>query len=250
MRRSLLLIGLACAACAEPAPMHDLVLANGRVMDPESGLDAVRHVGIVDGRIATISEDPLQGARVIDVTGHVVAPGFVDLHAHGQIEESFALMVRDGVTAGFELEVGTGDVAAWYAEREGGQRVHYGVSAGHIPVRMAVFGDPGDLLPAGVGGSATASPDQLDQIERALRAGLDQGAVAMGFGSAYTPGATMAEIERMFRIAAEAGATAHIHMRGGTAGLDSTIAAAAAAGVRLHIVHINSSADVQLEAFQ
>ncbi len=250
MRRSLLLIGLACAACAEPAPMHDLVLANGRVMDPESGLDAVRHVGIVDGRIATISEDPLQGARVIDVTGHVVAPGFVDLHAHGQIEESFALMVRDGVTAGFELEVGTGDVAAWYAEREGGQRVHYGVSAGHIPVRMAVFGDPGDLLPAGVGGSATASPDQLDQIERGLRAGLDQGAVAMGFGSAYTPGATMAEIERMFRIAAEAGATAHIHMRGGTAGLDSTIAAAAAAGVRLHIVHINSSADVQLEAFQ
>src|SRR5678815_5141581 len=86
-------------------------------------------------------------------------------------------------------------------------------------------------------------------MEAILRKGLADGAVAVGFGSAYTPGATMAEIERMFRVAAEGGASAHIHMRNGIAGLDSTIAAAAAAKAKLHIVHVNSSGDTALTAF-
>jgi dihydroorotase len=86
-------------------------------------------------------------------------------------------------------------------------------------------------------------------MELILREGLAQGAVAMGFGSAYTPGATMAEIERMFRVAAQGGVSAHIHMRGGLAGLRETIKAAAAAGARLHIVHVNSSAGNQIDGF-
>jgi N-acyl-D-aspartate/D-glutamate deacylase len=59
----------------------------------------------------------------------------------------------------------------------------------------------------------------------------------------------MAEIERMFRVAAEGGASAHIHMRSNVAGLDSTIAAAASAKAKLHIVHVNSSGDTNLVAF-
>ena len=160
------------------------------------------------------------------------------------------MMVRDGVTSAFELEVGTGDVPAWYAAREGGQIVNYGVSIGHIPARMKVLGDPGTgLLPAGIGGSGTATEAQMAAMEAILREGLAQGAVAMGFGSAYTPGAPMSEIERMFRVAAEGGVSAHIHMRGGLAGLHETIAAAAAAHAPLHIVHVNSSADDELDAF-
>lgn len=241
---------LSIAYADQPAPRYDLVIANGRVMDPESGLDAVRHVGVRGGTIEAISETPLLGARVIDAARHVVAPGFVDLHEHGQQEESYRMMVRDGVTSAFELEVGTGDVAAWYAARESGQLVNHGVSVGHIPARMKVLGDPGTgLLPAGIGGSGAANEAQLRAIEAILREGLAQGAVAVGFGSAYTPGATMQEIERMFRVAAEAGATVHIHMRGGLAGLRETIAAAAAARVSLHVVHVNSSAGDQLAGF-
>jgi N-acyl-D-aspartate/D-glutamate deacylase len=233
----------------QPAPVYDLVIANGRVIDPESGLDAVRHLGVRGGSVATVSETPLEGARVIEAGGLVVAPGFVDLHEHGQQEESYRMMVRDGVTSAFELEVGTGDVAAWYAARDGGQIVNYGVSIGHIPARMKVFGDPGQLLPAGIGGSGAANEDQLRAMEAILRDGIKQGAVAMGFGSAYTPGATMDEIERMFRIAAAEGVTVHIHMRGGLAGLHETIAAARRAGAPLHIVHVNSSANDELDQF-
>jgi dihydroorotase len=239
------------AACApEQAPPYDLVIANGRVVDPESGLDAVRHVGIRGGTIEAVSETALAGARVIDAARHVVSPGFIDLHEHGQQEESYRMMVRDGVTSAFELEVGTGDVAAWYAARDPGQIVNYGVSIGHIPVRMNVLGDPGKgLLPAGIGGSGAATDGQLAEMEAMLREGLAQGAVAMGFGSAYTPGAPMSEIERMFRIAAEGGVAAHIHMRGGLVGLRETIAAAGTARTALHIVHVNSSAGDEIDGF-
>ena len=253
MKRILTLAALTAAsllvACAGEAP-YDLVIANGRVMDPESGLDAVRHVGIRGGTIQVVSQTPLDGVRVIDAAGHVVAPGFIDLHEHGQQEESYAMMVRDGVTSAFELEVGTADVPGWYAAHEGGQIVNHGVSVGHIQARMKVLGDPGPgLLPAGVGGSGAASEAQIAEMEEILREGLRQGAVAVGFGSAYTPGADMEEIERMFRVAGAVGAPAHIHLRGGVAGLDSTLTAADRAGAPLHVVHVNSVAGDDIDAF-
>src|SRR5260370_12653589 len=136
------------------------------------------------------------------------------------------MLVRDGVTSALELEVGRRDVAAWYAARDAGQIVNYGVSVGHIPARMKVLGDPGKgLLPAGIGGSGTATDAQMAAMEAILREGLAQGALAMGFGSAYTPGAPMSEIERMFRVAAEGGVSVHIHMRGGLNGLPEATAA-------------------------
>jgi len=238
------------AACGAEDGRHDIVIANGVVIDPESGLFARMNVGIRAGVITTISEEELEGERVIDAVGQIVSPGFVDLHEHGQTEEAYALMVRDGVTSAFELEVGTGDVAAWYADRQGGQIVNYGVSVGHIKARMDVLGDPGaGLLPVGVGGFGSATEEQVVAMEAIIRRGLDEGALAVGFGSAYTPGAEMSEIERMFALAAEYGASAHIHMRGGLAGLDSTLSAALHVGAALHIVHVNSSAGAAIEAF-
>lgn len=246
----LITVAAACSSPPQPSESYDLVVANGRVIDPESQLDAVRHLGIRGGRIEAVSESPLTGTRVIDAAQHVVAPGFIDLHEHGQQEESYAMMVRDGVTSAFELEVGAADIDAWYAARAAGQMVNHGVSVGHIPARMKVLGDPGTgLLPAGIGGSGRADEKQLTAIESILRDGLAKGAVAVGFGSAYTPGAPMTEIERMFRVAAAGRAPAHIHMRGGVDGLKETIAAAKAAGAALHIVHVNSSAGDDIDEF-
>ena len=240
------------AGCASPEgrdTVYDIVLQGGRVIDPESGLDAVRNMGIRSGRIDAISEDRLVGNQVIDVTGLVVAPGFIDLHAHGQSEDAFDLMVRDGVTTAFELEVGTGNVAGWYRDREGGQRLNYGVSIGHIPVRMIVMGDSGGFLPSGPGGHEPATDEQVAEVARRLEEGLAQGAVAVGFGLAYTPAATAAEFETMLRVAVEHSSAAHIHVRGGLEGLSEAIEAAAKTSVPLHVVHANSSGGSETAEF-
>src|SRR5918994_7183973 len=112
------------------AQNFDLVIANGRVVDAESGLDQIRNVGISGRTIAAISADPLTGRAIIDAAGLVVAPGFIDLHAHGQTPETYRFQVRDGVTTALELEVGTAEIERWYAERTSGRLINYGVSIG------------------------------------------------------------------------------------------------------------------------
>ncbi len=254
----LVLLGLcSCAPSESDVYMYDVVLQGGRVMDPESGLDGVRNVGIKDGHIEAVSQDPLVGTRTIDATGLVVAPGFIDLHVHGQNEESFSFMVRDGVTTGLELEVGTGDVAQWYSEREGGQLANYGVSVGHIPVRMIVMEDPGDWLPRSSGGSEPATAEHIAEMARLTEEGLKQGALAVGFGLAYTPAATTDEFETILQKATSAGATAHIHVRGDgpedspsdLTGLTEAIESASETGTSLHVVHANSSGGSETVGF-
>src|SRR6185503_6419328 len=139
------------------AQNYDLVIANGRVVDPESGLDGIRHIGVRAGKVVSISETPLAGQQQIDAKGLVVAPGFIDLHSHGQTDETYRCQAFDGVTTAFELEVGTGDVDRWYAEREPGRLINYGVSIGHIPVRIAVMPDPSPFLPSGDAAHKVAS---------------------------------------------------------------------------------------------
>src|SRR6202008_1507523 len=126
---------------------YDIAILNGRVMDPESNLDAIRNVGIRGGKIAAISGSALSAKSIIDAKGLVVAPGFIDLHEHGQEERNYEFQARDGVTTSLELEAGTDDVDRWYAAREGKSLINYGVSIGHIPVRMKVMGGPGGFLP-------------------------------------------------------------------------------------------------------
>src|SRR5215207_11501765 len=173
MRSTVALVVLVLVAACSAPTSYDVVVANGRVMDPESGLDAVRHIGISAGKIAAVSEQPLRGRRVVDAANHVVAPGFIDLHEHGQQEESYRMMVRDGVTSALELEVGTPDIAKFYAERAAGQIVNFGASIGHIGARMKVLGDPStNILPAGIGGTGSATEAQVAEMEAILRKGL------------------------------------------------------------------------------
>ena len=93
---------------------YDLVIANGRVMDPETRYDAIANVGITDGRVAAITEGPITGKQTIVAAGHVVAPGFIDLHAHGQNLGDYRMQAMQGVTTMLELESGVLPIASWY----------------------------------------------------------------------------------------------------------------------------------------
>jgi N-acyl-D-aspartate/D-glutamate deacylase len=233
---------------SKAADTYDLVIAGGRVMDPESGLDAVRNVGIRNGKIAAISTGPLAGKQTIEARRLVVAPGFIDLHQHGQDGENYALKAADGVTTALELEVGVADVDRWYGEREGKARINFGASAGHIAVRMAVMHDPGELLPRGDAAHRVATTAELEEISALLEKGLKRGAVAVGLGPAYTEAASNQEIVDVFRVAAKYHASCHVHIRGSAAppegnfsGFEEVMAAAAITGAPLHVVHIQST---------
>src|ERR1700719_3838937 len=161
---------------------YDMVIANGRVMDPETGLDAVRNVGITAGKIRAISAEPLKGKTVLDAKGLVVAPGFIDLHEHGQEPRNYQFQAHDGVTTSLELEVGTDDVDRWYAAREGKALINFGVSIGHIPVRIKVLHDAGPWLPTGDAGRRPATPEELAEMIAMMERGFRQGALAEGMG--------------------------------------------------------------------
>ena len=235
------------------AQQFDLVLEGGRVMDPETGLDAIRNLGIRDGRIASISTEPLAGRRTIQARGLVVAPGFIDLHQHGQSLDSQRVKAFDGVTTALEMEIGAPDVRAFLKAKQGQSIIHYGTTASHCAARSLVFGTPlpeGTILPkSGPATEKPATPEQIKQIEQHLGDEIAAGALGIGMGIQYTPGATRLEVIDMFRLAAERKLPVYTHMRSfgriepGSAieATEEVIGAAAISGAPLHIVHINST---------
>lgn len=262
MRRLTFTFVLLVLSSALLAQQYDIVIQGGRVLDPETGLDAVRNVGIKGGKIARVSADRLQGKRVVDAGGLVVAPGFIDLHQHGQEIESQRVKAMDGVTTALEMEIGVPDVAEFLKRKQGHSLIHYGTTASHAAARALVFGAPlatGETTPhAGIpeilpkSGPATnlpATAEQIKSIQQRLRSELDAGALGVGMGIQYTPGATRLEIIDMFRVAAERHLPVYTHVRSfgriepGSAveAISEVIAASAISGAPLHIVHINSS---------
>lgn len=245
------LLGLSPAGAQ--APTNDIVIRNGRVIDPESGLDAVRSVGIRNGKIVAVSRSALSGRSVIDAKGLVVAPGFIDLHAHRQNDENYRLYAMDGVTTALELEVGVEDIPAFYAPLTGKALINYGASAGHVRTRMVVMRDGGmergTLLPLDSAGYNVASDAQLAVIRQQIERGLAAGGLGVGMGLEYTPAATRHEVLEAFRAAARYRGPVFVHSRAtGIAEPGSSIesyleliGASAITGAPVHIVHLNST---------
>jgi N-acyl-D-aspartate/D-glutamate deacylase len=244
---------LALPAAMVSAQQYDVVLEGGHVMDPETGVDAVRNVGIRDGRIARISPEALSGRRVVHAGGLIVAPGFIDLHQHGQDIASQRVKALDGVTSALELEIGVPDVAQFLELKEGHSLLHYGSAASHVAARALSFGAPlasDAILPkSGPATNQPATPEQIDSMRRRLRGELDAGGLSIGMGIQYTPGATRLEVIDMFRLAAERNLPVYTHVRSSgrlepgssVESISEVIGAAAISGASLHIVHINSS---------
>jgi hypothetical protein len=202
-----LLFLLAFSNAVISAQQYDLVLVGGRVMDPETGVDAVRNVAIRDGKIARISAETLSGRRVIHAKGLVVAPGFIDLHQHGQNLVSQRVKALDGVTTA---------LARWRDRRRKpkGQRRPFVDSlrtAAAVAARSLVFERrfrprPAKSKPASPRSCLRAVGNRSTGHARTNRA--HQGA----FGNELTPGwhgmgiqhaGNPSEVIDMFRLAAE-----------------------------------------------
>ena len=260
LRHVVLLVCAVAAACSQSQQQYDLVINGGRVIDPETKLDAVRSVGIVGDRIARVSAQPLTGQTVIDAKGLVVSPGFIDLHQHDQSPAAYRLKALDGVTSALEMEAGVPDFAKFVAVREGKALINYGATVSQEAARVLAFGDTLatsvmgeagsiDDPPSGPATNNVASDEQVARQIAFLDKGLTAGALGVGMGLEYTPGATRLEIIKLFQEAAKWHRPVFVHMRSVGAlepgssveSVGEMIAASAVSGAPVHIVHINSS---------
>ena len=211
---------------------YDVVISGGRVIDPETGLDAVRNVGIQGEKIAAVTEKPIEGKQTIDATGHVVSPGFIDMHNHNAgFPFGQKLALRDGVTTPMELELGVYPVKDWYESLEGKSRTNYGASVGSIPIRETIL-NPDlkeqfhgyfllDLVKDPAGSHATmtwskqhSTAEQIEQFERMMEEGLQQGSVGVGHAAGYmVNGCSQQEAVIVQKLAGKYSQSSYVHSR-------------------------------------
>jgi Amidohydrolase family len=246
---------------------HDIVLRRGRVIDPETGLDAIRDVAISGGRIAELGSG-LAPARVdLDVAGHVVTAGFIDLHNHTADIAGLRLRAGDGVTTALDLEAGFTPVdLAYRLVAAEGRPVNFGFSASWALARMEAVGgiDVGRAPNAFLANIASpawqgpATADQIDAILTRLAADLADGALGIGLLLGYAPGADPAEYLRVAALAADAGVATFTHARDliefvpGTLidGAEEIVRAAAETGAHMHYCHVNSTSGRHVDRVQ
>ena len=261
----ILIMGISVSVSSLYAKEYDLVILNGRVMDPESGLDEVRNVGVKDGKISVITKKNIKGTESIDASGHVVAPGFVDGHHHNVVVPfGRRLALRDGVTTPLELEVGVLPVDKWYASMEGKSATNYGATASIMSAREFTLNpkfksETGrslyDLEDAKASGasmnwSTTVATDaQIEEILAKVEKGVKQGALGVGAPIGYmVDGISQRETYGAQVIAGKYGLLTGLHGRfsgqnrsaSGMLGTDEMLGAVLAGGGGLIVQHMTA----------
>jgi len=253
----------ASAPFAAAAP-YDLVILHGRVMDPQTGADRIANVGVRAGKIAAISVDALDGARIIDAKGLVVAPGFIDLHSHAQYAFGYDQQAQDGVTTSLELEEGVYPIAPFYAVRQGKTRINFGASVGLQSIRVKIktgideegsldapFNSWRKILPRkSEWAEQKLSPAEGERERAMVASGLAAGGLGIGVLSEYLPGAGRDEIYLLMKEAGRLHAPVFVHARAAALAdadnlmtpVQELIADAAATGAPVHLCHIGSKA--------
>jgi dihydroorotase-like cyclic amidohydrolase len=279
---TLLMLCCSIVACGDiaretggDAVTYDVVITGGRVIDPESGLDAIRNVGMAGGSIAAISTQPMQGAKTIDASGLVVVPGFINLHSHSWTPLGQEFELKDGVTTALELEAGAYPVANFGTHAPiavaGKARINFGASVGHAWMRSVIL--EGDQALSGAdhmvasaiseGGAADMerpafraplSPRQREELRQHLEVGLDEGGLGIGMLLDYMSEVVDdAEMRAVFELAADRKAPVIVHIRrgiaGDPAGLQEIIRYAKEAAAAVHICHVQANAMSNIEEF-
>ncbi|MCL6257724.1 amidohydrolase family protein [Aquiflexum sp. TKW24L] len=252
---------------AQTAVLYDIVLEGGRVIDPETKLDAIRNVGIQNGRIMMISSETLKGKETINVSGKVVSPGFIDLHVHGMsnIEQEYQL--HDGVTTALELEWGMDHTGAWYESRKGNALIHYGASVCWPFERMKAMeryqSNVDELLVqvknkesnlqnfthlVGPSYLEDQTSQEMDKTLINIKSALEEGGIGIGVPIGYLPGTKPTEMYSVFELAGKMDALVFTHTREpNILSIQEVIANATLTGAPLHIVHINSMSLGQID---
>ena len=242
----------------------DLVITGGRVIDPETGLDAVRDIGVVRNEIVAISREVLQnrlkqGGVLLDASGKVVSPGFIDLHAHGQSAEANRYQAMDGVTTALELEGGVPRVGRFLESREGDAIIHYGASVSHGGLRLLGIPDVSEVAEGVLDAESTGAElviehanllreanytgvEDTEAVHEAIAAEMRAGGSGSACPTSTTRAPTTPRSSGSSNSAAELDVPIYTHVRDmAISAIQEVISNAIATGAPLHIVHLNSS---------
>ena len=235
------------ATPSQPATAkYDLLLRNGQVVDGSGNPWFYGDVAIDDGKIAAVGAlKDAKADRVIDATGLVIAPGFIDVHTHADdglydipLAENF---IRDGVTTIVTGNCGGSvrDVGAYYARIDGRTTLNVTTLIGHNTTLRAVKGDKaGDL-----------TSEQMDKAKGIVRRAMLDGAIGFSTGLIYIPGqwSKTEEIIELNKVASEFGGIYASHMRneGGQImdAIDEAIRIGREGGTRVQISHFKIPTD-------
>lgn len=259
LQKKLKILAALCAMLTSSsiaAADYDLVIQGGRVIDPETQLDAVRNIGVKGGTIVSVSDKSLSGDKTIDASGLVVAPGFIDVHSHTPTLLGQHMNLLDGVTTQLELEAGSYPISFYGEHYAGGAQLNYGSSVGHFAIRTKVI--EGREQPyAFVGHKVTtmggpawmepATPEQIETMRQMVHRGLDEGGLGIGVLLDYMTAAVSAdELRMLFVVAAEREVPIYVHVRrgytGDPAGLIEVVDLAKETGAALFVCHITHNA--------
>ncbi|MGS0693358.1 amidohydrolase family protein [Shewanella sp. 0m-4] len=245
----------------------DIVIKNGRVIDPETKFDGIRNVGIKGKRIAAISDNKLHGNKVIDATGLVVAPGFIDMHAHGQQVPAARAQAFDGVTTALEMESGLLPISKYYDDcAKEGRPINYGASVAWTYAR--VMAKEKDVSPADGTiiwfqkafaltnwQNTLATDEELQQILSSVEQGLKEGGLGIGINAGYAPGYGHKEYYQLAKLAKSYEVPTYTHVRylnsaepkSSFEAYQELISLSATTGAHMHICHLNSTSVQDIE---
>jgi N-acyl-D-glutamate deacylase len=236
-------------------------LANGRVIDPETYTDTVLNIGIKGATIVAISKEPLKGKDVVDVSGKIISPGFIDTHAHSQNIPSNRVQAHDGVTTAVELEAGVLPIGEFYKNSAAeGRAINYGASAGWGFARLATMNpEKGGPIPDIAWPfhsfnlkewvEDVSTHEQLEKIIALTEQGLKEGGIGIGVLHGYCPGAGPKEMLRLWQLAKKYNVPTCTHIqnlsmqdpKSGTGDMINLMGLAAATGAHTHVCHWNST---------
>lgn len=236
-------------SCQKEQTQYDIAILGGRVIDPETQTDKIMNVGIIGDSIVAISSEKLEGKTIINASGMVVAPGFIDLHAHGQTNIENINQAFDGVTTALELEVGVDTLSQWFQNRQNKALLNYGASACQLAIRNKVISGieaPKKSIYDELIDSAAyhAVPqNKYQKVRKKFDSAISTGAIGIGIPVGYVPGASVEEIFDIYQYAGQKKVPVFTHLReGGAIAFQQVINDAVLNNTTLHICHINSMA--------